>query len=83
MPAEHIALVNTDLDSINQFIKDKLAPAIDDTPLELVNATFLSILIDRQGPSDLTIEELQEGVKLASGTIATYVSMLRDTSRPS
>ena len=83
MPAEPITIVHTDLDAINHFIATKLAPAIDLTPFELINATFLAILIDRQGPPDLTLEELQEGIRLASGTITTYVSLLRSTERPS
>ena len=83
MSHEPIQLVQTDLDAMNAFIAEKLAPAINHTPFELVNATFLAILIDRQGPPDLTLEELQEGVRLASGTITTYVSLLRSTSVPS
>lgn len=81
MPAEAITVVHTDLDAINEFIATTLGPAINGTPFELVNATFLSILVDRQGPSDLTLEELQEGVRQASAAITSYVALLRSTDQ--
>ena len=74
---ERITSISIPLDDINQLIEAKLGAAIESEPLPLINAAFLAILIDRQGPPDITIDELSEGIRLASGTITTYLSSLR------
>lgn len=72
-----VVKLDVSLDQINTFIKEKLAPAIDGTPFVLVNATFLAMLLDQQGPEDMTAEELAAGVSGASWWITTYLSTLR------
>ena len=77
MSADAVIRIDTELSDINAFITEKLGPAIDGTPFALVNATFLAILIDKQGPPDLTMDELAEGVSGASGWITMWLSELR------
>ena len=78
-----IIKVMTDVEDINRFVQDKLQPALNGEEFSLVNASLLSVLLWQQGPRDMTLDELIEGIKGASGWIVTYLSSLRDESRPS
>ena len=77
-----IVQIETPFKDIVRFIVERLGPAIDNKPLPLLSATFLTILIQQQGPKDLTADELIEGVRGASGYIATYLYGLRSAGLP-
>ena len=74
--------VHTDSADVDKFIVEHLGPVCNGHPLPLVNAAFLAVLIQSQGPKDITPEEVYKGITEASGYICTYLSSLRDTSRP-
>lgn len=77
-----VLTVGTNPEDIEKFVQERLAPAVRGVHPAVVNAAFLSVIIQSMGPADITWDELVEGIQGASGWIVMYLSDLREAGRP-